>query len=254
MTIIEPPELFDVAARANINARCAHGLLHDLRGSMQALFSAVELLDRSARNNGDRERVDRACDLARRAIHQHEKTVIGAVALLTQQPSDVGTFDLSSLLAEVAHFLHNEAAAKEISIALNVEREVLVCAERSRLQTLLVGLLVAALDAIPTGGTLPVNLSQCGDEVLIRMGSSAGYPSLAAHSGPDVAEALAHLVAGRLDRNDLTLLFARSFLQAGGGRLEIDAAEAPHGSLQIFYPLAGSSRSFAATRASATEK
>lgn len=259
----ELPELFELAARASINQRYAPSLLHDVRGSMQALFSAIELLSRSARNPGDHERIERACDLARRAIHQHEQTTISTLQLVTQQPSDGSTFDLRLLLAEVARFLHDESAAKEISIAVDVQQEIHVAAERSRLKTLLIGLLGAALDAIPRGSrgvTLPVTLEQSGDEAVIRLGSNAGYASRASHCGtnhadPDAdADALDHLTAGRLARNELTLAFARRFLQAGGGRLEIDAVGTPGGSLQIFYPVAASSRSLAATRASATEK
>jgi len=273
----ELPELFELAARASINQRYAPSLLHDVRGSMQALFSAIELLSRSARNPGDHERIERACDLARRAIHQHEQTTISTLQLVTQQPSDGSTFDLRLLLAEVARFLHDESAAKEISIAVDVQQEIHVAAERSRLKTLLIGLLGAALDAIPRGSrgvTLPVTLEQSGDEAVIRLGSNAGYASRASHCGtnhadpdpdanadpdPDAdadadADAVDHLTAARLARNELTLAFARRFLQAGGGRLEIDAVGTPGGSLQIFYPVAASSRSLAATRASATEK
>ena len=37
-------DLYEAAARAAINERCAPAYLHDVRGSLQALFGALELL------------------------------------------------------------------------------------------------------------------------------------------------------------------------------------------------------------------
>jgi hypothetical protein len=242
------PEWFEVAARASINERCALSYLHDVRGSMQALFSAVELLGRSARGSGDRERIDKACELARRAINQHEKTTIGALEVLTQQHIDASAFDVGPLLAETAHFLRNEAAGKELRITVDVEREIRILAERGRLQTLLIGLLTAAMDALPMGSTLTVSLGRDGDDAVIRIDSAAGYSPVA------ICGEIPHLPVAGLGAKELNLLFAHRFLDACGGRLEITAAGKSQGQLQIFYPAAASSRSFAATRASETEK
>jgi signal transduction histidine kinase len=241
-------ELFEVAARASINERCALSYLHDVRGSMQALFSAVELLGRSLRGSADRERVDRACELARRAINQHEKTTIGALEVLTLQHIEASAFDVGPLLADVAHFLRNEAAAREIRITIDVEDDLRISAERGRLQILLVGLLTAAMDVLPKGSTLPVSLGRNGDDAVIRIGSDGGYSSI------DVGHDIRHLAGVELGAKELTLLFARRFLDAGAGRLEITAPGGSQGQLQIFYPVVASSRSFAAIRESGTEK
>ncbi len=68
------PDLYEVAARASINERCAHSYLHDVRGTMHALFSAVELLGRSAQGaGGNQERIHKACDLARTTRRQRSR-------------------------------------------------------------------------------------------------------------------------------------------------------------------------------------
>jgi len=52
-------DLYEAAARATINERCAPAYLHDFRGSLQALFGALELLGRSARAGGGDLRASR---------------------------------------------------------------------------------------------------------------------------------------------------------------------------------------------------
>jgi two-component system sensor histidine kinase HydH len=240
--------MLEVAARASINERCALAYLHDVRGSMQSLFSAVELLSRSARGGGNPERIDRACDLARRAINQHEKTTLGALEILTLQHIEATAIELGPLLREVIHFLRNEAGAKDVTIRVSGDEDLRISAERAKLQTLLMGLLTAALDALPSGSSLEVSMTRSDEDALVTVGSAAGY------SYPEQLNELMDRAHGRLEAKELTFLFAKRFLAANGGRLGIDPTAGAEGQLTIRYPLFASSRSFAAIRASGTEK
>ena len=233
--MIQPglPDLYEAAARAFINQRCAPAHLHDIRGSMQALFSALELLGRSAKSGTDNpERVEKACELAKRAISNHEKSTLGVVQALTLQHTEAVAIDLFRLASEVVHFLRNEAAGREVTLKV-IGTEVSISAERARLQTLLVGLLMAAIDAVPPGASLLLCVESADGEALVSVDSDAGY------------EEISPIDPMRPDRNgpllpkDLTLLFARQFLAANGGRLEIHGASAamPRGVLRLRYPL-----------------
>jgi signal transduction histidine kinase len=216
-------DLYEVAARATINERCATAYLHDIRGSMQALFSALELLGRSARKGGsDLERVERACALAQRAISFHEKSTLDALQILTLQDAESATVDASALMGDVVHFLRNKAANKQVSVSLPATDAQWVAAERARLQTLLVGLLADAIDATPVGMELPIAVSSEGGFAVISFGTNAGY------AVDNATDDLPH---------ELTLHFARQFLSNNGGRLEIDTATPPRGALRLYYPL-----------------
>jgi hypothetical protein len=230
---LESPNLYEVAARASINERCASAYLHDIRGSMQALFSALELLGRSAKSgSGNPERVERACELARRAISHHEKSTLEALQILTLQHVDAAAVDVLALASEAVHFLRNDAANKHVALKVTGSQGVGILAERPRLQTALVGLLTAAIDAIPAGASLLVAVDRIGDNAVISIDSDAGYEELAEKDD------LWGYAQGRLRSRELTLLFARQFLAANGGRLEIDAAATPRGAMHLYYPVA----------------
>lgn len=225
-------DLYEVAARAAINERCATAYMHDVRGSMQALFSAFELLGRSARKGTtDLDRVEKACALARRAINFHEKSTLEAIHILTLQDVECVEVDAAALVNDVAHFLRNEAANKEVTVSLSGAVVRPIVAERARLQTLLLGLVADAIDATPCGMELPIAVDSESTFAVISIGSNAGY----------TLDKKTQFLGGAPDQvllpHELTLHFARQFLSNNGGRLEIDAAKAPQGSLRLYYPM-----------------
>lgn len=228
---LELPDLFTVAARASINERCAPAFLHDVRGTMQALFSAFELLGRSAKMGGGNPlRVEKACDLARRAITQHEKSTLDVLQLLTLQRHAATRVDLGELLTEVAHFLRNDAAGKNVTLAVSAAPALEISVERSKLQSLLVGLMTAAIDAAPSGAELPVSVRRDGADVVLSINCRAAF------GGARNVDELLERPLGPLQSSELTLLFARQFLAGSGGRLEIDGAEASPGAVRLYYP------------------
>jgi signal transduction histidine kinase len=224
------PDLFEAAARATIIERCAPAYLHDVRGSMQALFSALELLGRSAKAGGNPLRVEKVCDLARRAISNHEKSTMAVLQLLTLQHVEAAAVDVGALMSEVAHFLRNDAAAKQVTISICGTAKLYISAESTRLQTLLVGLVTAALDNVPAGTELKLSIDRRENDAVISIGSDAGYGEIQG------IEELWQRPQGRLRPRELTLLFARQFLAANGGRLEINPDSAPGGALHLYYP------------------
>ena len=206
-------QVVEAAARATINERCADAFLHDVRGSMQALFSALELLRRSA-TSGDANpsKAERVSELARRAIDHHEKSTLQVLRLLTLQRTAAAVVDAGALMKEVIHFLRNDAACKNVHIELSGTIEGRISTERAKLQTLLAGVLTAAIDAASSGDALPVRIDHRGAEVVISIGNDANY----------------------VKTHEVTWQFARNYLFANGGRLEIDPA--PPGAVRIHYP------------------
>jgi signal transduction histidine kinase len=225
------PDVFTTAARAAIHERCAAAFLHDVRGTMQALFSAFELLGRSARmSEVNPARVEKAWDLARRVISNHEKSTLDVLQLLTLEPTAATSVDLAELVNEVAHFLRNEAASKYVTVAASVTPEVRIWIERATLYTLLVGLLTAAIEETPAGSELRLSVSREGSDAVIILGSHGGLADLRTDG---------ELLAGPLTvlrPRELTLLFARHFLAGSGGRLEIDGAAFPVGGIALYHP------------------
>jgi hypothetical protein len=225
------PDVLEAAARATINERCARAYMHDIRGSMQAVFSALELLGRSARSDThNRLRIEKACSLAATAIDRHEKSTLAVMQLLTAQHAASAAVDLAELVGDVVHFLRNDAANREISIQLSTQGALPIAAERNTLHIVIVGLLTIAIDEAPDGSELTVQLSRRGDEAVLSISSEVGYAD-----APDPEE-LWRLPAIRLQPRELTLMFARRFLTANGGHMEFDLGTTRHGALHLYYP------------------
>ena len=223
---LQLPDLYEAAARARINERCALSYIHDVRGSMQALFSAVELLGRSAKiAGGNQERIHKACDLARRAITHHEKATLDALQALTFQDAEPVAINVLELVNDVVHFLRHDAAVKELTVTVRGESDTRVSAERAKFQTLLVGLLTATIDAARPATELRLSVDRIDDNAVITIGADA------------VANAGHALPPASLNTQELTLLFARRFLAAQGGRLDVNAEPLPQGSLRVIHPL-----------------
>jgi signal transduction histidine kinase len=238
---LERPDVLAAAARANIHRRFAASYAHDVRGTMQALFSALELLGRSAQSGGNPARIEKACELARRAMSNHEKSTMDVLSSLAQESIEAEPTDLGALVVEVAHFLRNDAAATGVKLTA-APAEVFVTAPRAELRTLLVGLLAAAIDATPSGRELHASAAQNGDDAVVTIDSPAGYAEFQESAEARVRD---HDPSA----NDLTFRFAEAFLAAHGGRLIRASGTERSGSLRIYYPL-----SLADTRASATAK
>jgi signal transduction histidine kinase len=231
VTELELPELLAAAACAIINERHATAYLHDVRGTMQALFGAFELLGRSAKAGADAGRAEKASDLARRAITHHEKSTMHVLDLLTQRPSDPTPTNLATLLHEVAHFLRHMAALKAVNLVVSAEPDLWVLAETTKLHMLLVGLLTEAIDDTSAGAELGVRVDRHGGEqIALSIGSSLF--SAITQDGDEAA-----LLPQRSYRpRDLILAFARQFLAANQGRLSVDAAAPPQGTLNLYFP------------------
>jgi signal transduction histidine kinase len=245
---LELSELYEMAARAQINERCAMAYLHDIRGSMQALFSAIELLSRSARSaDGDHARIDKACALAKRAVNNHEKATLDALQALTLQRTDPISVDVGTLVSQVVHFLRNEASNKSVMVAVEVGEAATISTDPAKFQALLVGLVIAAIDETPAGQELRICTARNGDDATVSINSDAGYSGEGASTLPDPA-------SGRLPSRELTRVFAQRFLSANGGRLEVTPHDRARGSLRLIYPALFDSRSLAASRESLTEK
>ena len=220
MNPMDSPAFVEAAARATINERCASSFLHDVRGSMQALFSALDLLGRAARAGSvNPSRVEKACELARRAIDHHEKSTLDVLQMLTLQHENPTAVDFSALLHEVVHFLRNESASRSLVVRLSgadVTHTILV--QRAKFQTLLIGLLTAAFDETPTAGTVELRLGDAGHRCVLVM---EWHPD----DGHD---------PGRT--RELTVKFAEHFLTENGGSLTMERHEATGSRLVLSHP------------------
>jgi len=205
------------AARATIQRRCADAHLHDVRGSLQALFGALELLCRVAKGSADPARAEKACELARRAMGHHEKTTLELFRLLTFQSDGIREHDLHSLVDGVAHLFRNDVAARGLSLQLIETSQTAVRADRGALHAAVAALLSVAVDS-----------SAPASSVRLLVGDD-----------PEAVLTLEFMPAGAAPGEDALIDAAGRLLAENGGHVDdIRAHEPPRRTLRVMLPRA----------------
>jgi len=127
MKAVSFTQVLDAAAYALIGERCQQAYIHDIRGGLQAINSAVELLARSVKSPAQNGALlEKASALAHRAMATHEQTVIDIVQGMAPIDEPACTVDLGEVVHEVLHFLRNDAFAKSISFRLALDTGVCI--------------------------------------------------------------------------------------------------------------------------------
>src|SRR3984893_5926773 len=227
-------DVLDAAVQTLINERCHRAYVHDMRGGLQAIYSSLEVLARPPKN-GTRNTVliDNASSIAKRAMANHEQALVDIVNQVTG-PDDVPTVvNLASLVKQAQQFLRNDALRKGIRLGLSGGEDVLVFSQRNKLRSLILGLLALGIDGLSAGAELHVELRRVEGYALLELRSDLTYN--------DIREAEDLLCHDPVDLcpQELVLGFARRWITANGGRVEIHSPAGAHQSgLRIYYPLA----------------
>src|ERR1700751_3341723 len=73
-------DVLDAAVQTLINERCRRAYIHDMRGGLQAVYSSVEVLARSAKHGAaNTGLIDNAASMAKRAMAAHEQALLDIV-------------------------------------------------------------------------------------------------------------------------------------------------------------------------------
>jgi len=224
------PELLEAAAMHLINSRCREAYLHDVRGGLHALYSALELLSRSANlGSGDTAMTERATSIARRAMSNYEPLVLRTVASLTAGHETDTEVDLGTLAEEVLRFLRTDIANKQLELRTAIEANVRVhvCRETARLWIL--GLLLTSVDSSQAGQPLAVSVAR--DNEHARLVIACGTRRDAIPDWQSVPAALPY-------RADAVILaMARRWAESRGGRLELAPEGVAGEEIRAYYPL-----------------
>jgi signal transduction histidine kinase len=225
---LSPEELREAAAYALVTQRCRASHLHELRGGLQALNSAVELLARAAKNPGENPALaEKAVALARRALQNHEQALIELVNQVAPQVETAGTVNVGDMLSDVLRFIRTDAANKSISFRLASATDVLLRAPAHKLRLLLLGLCSTLADGLQAGTVVDVSVSRMERIALIEF--RPALPAESSASAPTSASAASPLY-------ELLLDVARRWVSAGGGSLDVSFGADSPAVLRISHP------------------
>jgi intracellular sulfur oxidation DsrE/DsrF family protein len=223
------PELLEAAALYLVNRRCREAYLHEVRGGLHALYSALELLSRSASaGQGTAAMAERATTIARRAMSNYEPLVLKTIESLTAGHETETEVEFGTLTDEALRFLRTDIANKRLELRAAIDAGVRVRACRETARLWILGLLLTSVDGAPPGGPLDVTVAH--DKALGRLVIAAGTRSEASREAESVAAA-----PGSADA--VILIAARRWAESLGGRLELTRMGVAHEEIRVYYPV-----------------
>jgi len=226
-------DILDAAVKTLISERCRRAYIHDMRGGLQAVYSSVEVLARSAKHNAaNTALIDNASSMAKRAMAAHEQALVDIVDQVTGRDDLPTVLNLASVVKQAQQFLRNDALSKGIKFGLSGCEDMVLLSQRNRLRSLLLGLLALGIDGLPAGAELHVELRRVDGYALLELRSDLAYNAIL-----EAEDLLCHEPVN-LHPQDLVLEFARRWIKGRGGRMEIHSLVGAQTGLRIYYPLA----------------
>jgi signal transduction histidine kinase len=233
MNELQAGDVLDAAVQTLINERCRRAYMHDMRGGLQAIYSSLELLARSAKHAAQNPAlIDGAATIAKRAMANHEQSMVAIVNQVTGPGEAPVVLNLSTLVQQAQQFLRNDALSKEITLGVSGRDDLQVLSEPNKLRSLILGLVALSIDASPAGADLQVELSCADGFAVVELRSHLTYDAIREAQDLLCREPL------NLKPQDLVLGYARRWLMANGGRVEIPCASGTPAGLRLYYPLA----------------
>jgi hypothetical protein len=162
----------------------------------------------------------------------HEQSAVDIVNQVTRPDDAPVALNLADMVKQVQRFLRNDAFSKGIALSLSGREDLLVVGERNALRSLILGLLALGIDGLPAGAELHVDLSCADCFASMELRSALTYLNIR-----EAKELLCREPVNLMPQ-ELVLGFARQWIVAKGGRIEIPSKTGAQTGLRIYYPRA----------------
>ncbi|MEP6886262.1 MAG: hypothetical protein ABJC66_16055 [Gammaproteobacteria bacterium] len=224
-------DLLQAAAYALISDRCRSSYIHDIRGGLQALTGAVELLVRAATNPGHSALAEKAAGIARSAMLNHEKSLMELLdRILPRQESPI-IVNVGELVSEVLRFFRNDAASNSITLRWEGSQDLTVLAEVHKFRLLFLGLSITLTDGLDAGTIVDVRVTRSGPNALIEF--SPVIPCVTVRTPEELWDTAGHLISPP----ELLVALAQAWASANGGSLDMRADSHTAKGMRLFYPV-----------------
>jgi len=204
-------------------ARFYMAFAHDLKAPLNAMVLNLELLRDSAAKTADtveasvRERQKRYIDVLQQEIARLDRYLR---TLLTQAaPPDESRqqFDVRELIADLATLISPQAKQQDVTLeTASPEHSVALIGHRDRLKQALLNIAINALESMPNGGSMGIELSSRNGQAIIAIHDS----------GPGISPELLPKIYGmhfttKDGGTGIGLYVARSVVESHGGEIHV---------------------------------
>ena len=182
-------DLMADASRHRSIAAVSRDLGHEIKSVLNVITLNLALLSRVAStgqpSRADLELAARSGDVMRRELKRLDSYIDGILRVHARDDEGWQRLDLCALCQRLALLIASRAARQRVTVRLNVtDTEVFINACPAQLQNGLLNLAINALDAMPNGGTLDLQVSGDGPTARFRIVDSGPGLSDAVRSDP----------------------------------------------------------------------
>jgi signal transduction histidine kinase len=180
--------LRDASRHRSVSA-VSRDLGHELKSVLNVLTLNLALLSRVAAHGqpsrADTELAVRSSDVMRREIKRLDTYIDGILRAHARDDEGWQRMDLCACCQRVALLIGARAARQRVTVRVNVpDAEVFIDACPAQLQNAILNLAINALDAMPNGGSLDLQVSVDGPVARVRVSDTGAGLSDAVRSDP----------------------------------------------------------------------
>lgn len=205
------------ALDAMILARCRRPLGHEMKNSVQGLYSGIEILNKAIESAGKSRIGPADCvPLLRRQLEGLQEALQRILDEVAPQPGGPAAVDVVGIARDLVRFLMSDAAVAGVRFELDVPQSAVAWARAAIVRRVLLGFLLDAIDAMRGGGTLHVRIAGAATGVSIELRDSrstpgAGFDSSSSEHARIDSALLRHAAASLLrDENGVCTIEAAS--------------------------------------------
>jgi heavy metal sensor kinase len=225
------------------NRRFLGDASHELRTPLTALRAELESIVQEARLPEMRDRVGSALEEVNRLAKIVETLFAISRLEAGEAQQERARFDLARLVGSTADQMALLAEDKGISVQCDLEQDVTVEGDQSRIKQVVVNLLDNAIKYTPAGGCVKLRVhGREGEATLEVSDTGIGIPPVAL---PHVFERFFRVDAARsreVDGAGLGLAIVKSICGAHGGRVEVESGANRGSTFKVKLPLASPAR------------
>jgi signal transduction histidine kinase len=208
----------------------AAGIAHEINNPLQPVLTNLELAleDIDAGQNVAREMLD----FAREDVQRIKRIVAGLLDFARPAKTELGPVNVNKVMEEVIGLARKQLEHARVQIQMLPEARKSILGSRDQLKQVFLNLVVNAMDAMPSGGTLNIDTRDDGDFVVLQVQDSGdGIP----------AEQLAHIFdpfyTTKIHGTGLGLSVSHSIIQSHGGRFEVDSKPGKYTRFMVYLPV-----------------
>jgi signal transduction histidine kinase len=211
--------------------------VHDLKAPLNAMVMTLELLKLSVQETGDdgpgRDKQLRYVGVLNEEIRRFDRQLRSLLSHATPPTQQRCDLDLGALLRELEALLAPQAKHQRVTLSTRVpEQPLTLVAQADRLKQAMLNVLINALEAMPSGGTLTIELEQHNGNARVTVRDDGpGIP-------PELLGAIYDMhFTTKSGGTGVGLYVARSVVESHGGTIEVQSAPGRGTIFAISLPL-----------------